>query len=69
MNECARVEEVAHGGQRLVTKTLLERLSDDDAAALGLTPRSLTYRLLAELAGDDTKARRDAGALAVHDLS
>lgn len=69
VNECARVEEVAHSGQRLVTKTLLERLSDDDAAALGLTPRSLTYRLLAELAGDDTKARRDAGALAVHDLS
>ncbi len=69
VNECARVEEVATGGQQLVTKTLLERLEDDDAAALGLAPRSLTYRLLAEMAGDDTKARRDAGALAVHELS
>jgi class 3 adenylate cyclase len=69
VNECARVEGVATGGQRLATKTLLERLSDDDAAALGLAPRSLTYRLLADMADDDAKARRDAGALAVHALS
>ncbi|PVZ11995.1 adenylate/guanylate cyclase domain-containing protein [Actinomycetospora cinnamomea] len=72
VNECARVEQVATGGQRLVTKTLIERLDDAAAAALGLRPRSMTYRVLAELARDGGraggKADRDAGAIAVHDL-
>ena len=39
VNECARVEQVATGGQRLVTKTLVERLGEDAAAALGVRPR------------------------------
>lgn len=70
VNECARVEQVAAGGQTLVSKTLVERLDTDDAAALGLDPRRLTYRPLAELAGDDDpKAVRDAGTLAVVDLT
>jgi len=73
VNECARVEQVATGGQRLVTKTLLERLDEESAAALGLRPRSLAYRLLSDLADGagargGGKAERDAGALAVHDL-
>src|SRR5690349_8602290 len=72
VNECARVEQVASGGQRLVTKTLVERLDDAAAAELGLRPRSITYRLLADLSRDGgataSKAERDAGSLAVHDL-
>jgi len=72
VNECARIEQVATGGQRLVSKTLVERLDDDGAAALGLRPRSLTYRMLAELTREGGagggKAERDAGSLAVHDL-
>jgi class 3 adenylate cyclase len=72
VNECARVEQVATGGQQLVTKTLVERLDDASAEALGLRPRSLTYRLLGDLTdGADRaggKAERDAGTLAVHDL-
>lgn len=69
VNECARVEHVASHGQVLVTKTLLERLDADDAEAVGVAPRELTYRMLAELTDDDTKALRDAGSLAVHDLA
>ncbi|GAA4913413.1 adenylate/guanylate cyclase family protein [Actinomycetospora succinea] len=72
VNECARVEQVATGGQRLVTKNLVERLDEDAAAALGLRPRGMTYRMLAELTRDGGaaggKAERDAGSLAVHDL-
>jgi class 3 adenylate cyclase len=70
VNECARVEHVASGGQTLVSKTLVERLDPDDAAALGIDPLRLTYRPLADLAGDhDAKAVRDAGTLAVVDLT
>jgi class 3 adenylate cyclase len=70
VNECARVEQVAAGGQTLVSKTLVERLDPDDAAALGIDPLRLVYRTLAELAGDgDPKAVRDAGTLAVVDLT
>lgn len=69
VNECARVEHVASGGQTLVSKTLVERLRPDDAAALGIDPLRLTYRPLADLAGDDPKALRDAGTLAVVDLT
>ena len=71
VNECARVEQVATGGQRLVSKTLVERLDEEAAADLGLRPRSLTYRMLSELTGGGGvagKAERDAGSLAVHDL-
>jgi class 3 adenylate cyclase len=72
VNECARIEQVATGGQRLVSKTLVERLDDDAAAGLGLRPRSMTYRMLADLTRDGGwdggKAERDAGSLAVHDL-
>ncbi|MEJ2870680.1 adenylate/guanylate cyclase domain-containing protein [Actinomycetospora sp. OC33-EN08] len=69
VTECARMEHVASGGQTLASKTLVERLVDDDATALGLDPLRLTYRPLGDLAVDDPKARRDAGTLAVVDLT
>ena len=69
VNECARIEHVATGGQTLVSKTLLERLDEGDARALGIDPMTLTYRVLADLADSDRKALRDAGSLAVVDLA
>ena len=69
VNECARIEHVAAGGQTLVSKTVLERLEDDAARSLGIDPMTLTYRLLADLADIDRKALRDAGSLAVVDLA
>jgi class 3 adenylate cyclase len=69
VNECARIEHVATGGQTLVTKTVLERLDAGAAKELEIDPMTLTYRVLADLADVDRKALRDAGSLAVVDLA
>jgi class 3 adenylate cyclase len=65
VNETARIEQVATGGEALASKTLLERLDADDAAALGLEPGSRSYELVSDRVGQENKAWRDAGALAV----
>jgi class 3 adenylate cyclase len=68
MNEGARIEQVAAGDQVLASKPLLERLSEDDASAVGLDPERIAYRALAEIEGASEKARRDAGSIAVADV-
>ena len=65
VNECARIEQSARGGAILASKGVIERLTPEDAAAVGIDPPHLTYRALAELEGVDEKARRDAGTVAV----
>ena len=65
VNESARIEACATGGRALASKALVERLSADDAAALGLVPDRVTYTPLAELPTATEKARRDAPAIAV----
>lgn len=69
VNECARIEQSARDGQLLASKTLLERLSADDARALGIEVETQVYRPLAELPGAARKATRDAGAVAVTELN
>jgi class 3 adenylate cyclase len=69
VNECARVEQVASGGQLLATKTLVERLTPADAAMLSLSPQLLTYFALSDIAGENVKVLRDAGTLAVTELT
>jgi class 3 adenylate cyclase len=69
VTECARIEHVASGGQTLASKAVVERLDLEGAAALELDPRRLHYRVLAELVRDDPKALRDAGGIAVADLT
>ena len=64
MNEAARLESTARGGQILASKELVERLSDDDAGALGIDLDTVTYTPLSQLDGVGEKALRDAGALA-----
>ena len=68
VNEAARIEACATGGRTLASKSLLERLDDDDAAALGLDPDRIGYSILGELASASEKARRDAPAIAVCEL-
>ncbi len=68
VNEAARIEAYAAGGRALASKTLIERLDDDDAAALGIDPDRMTYGILGELATASEKARRDAPAIAVCEL-
>jgi class 3 adenylate cyclase len=65
VNEAARVQEVARGGQLLATKDLIERLPARAAETLDLDIDGLAYEILAEIPGAGEKARRDAGGLAV----
>lgn len=69
VNECARIEQSAREGQILASKTIVERLSDGDARALGLVPEQLAYQMVGELPGAGDKAARDADSIAVVDLS
>jgi class 3 adenylate cyclase len=65
VNEAARIEACATGGRTLASKSLIERLTIADAAALGVNTRHTTYTPLADLATATDKARRDAPAIAV----
>jgi class 3 adenylate cyclase len=65
VNECARIEQSARDGGILASKGVIERLTPEDAAAVGIDAPHVTYRALAELEGVDEKARRDAGIVAV----
>jgi class 3 adenylate cyclase len=69
VNESARIEQSAHGGRILATKSLLERLNSEDASALGIDPGRITYEALGDLEDVTQKAARDAGAVAVADLT
>ena len=67
MNECARIESAARGGQVLASKSLIERLDPADAETLKIDPDALSYQLIADLS-DGEKVLRDAGAIAVVEL-
>jgi class 3 adenylate cyclase len=69
MNEAARIEACATGGRMLASKALIERLNRADAQALGLDPRRASYTLLADLPTATDKARRDAPAIAICDIT
>ena len=61
------MEACASGGRLLCSKALVERLEDDDAAALGVEADG-SYLTLADVPGAPEKARRDAPTLAVREL-
>jgi class 3 adenylate cyclase len=65
VNEASRIEACATGGRALASKALIERLTADDAEALGLDTAHMAYAPLAELATATDKARRDASSIAV----
>jgi class 3 adenylate cyclase len=65
VNECARIEQTAHGGALLASKSLVEHLDADDAGAVRIVPERVAYTALGELDGADAKAIRDAGLIAV----
>lgn len=68
VNEAARIEQTAEGGQILATKTLLELLDPLDAQALDLDPHHGAYIQLGDLPGAGEKARRDAGTIPVREV-
>ena len=68
VNETARLEEIAGVGETVVSKQLLEQLSDDDAAFVGVDIEKVTYTLVSEWEGASEKALRDAGGVAATTL-
>ena len=69
VNEAARIEACATGGRCLASKALIERLDPEDASRLGVDQHRVTYTQLAELDSATDKARRDAPAVPVCDVS
>jgi class 3 adenylate cyclase len=65
VNEAARIQQTAADGEILASKGLIEQLSGDDAAALGLDPGAILYRKVSELDAASPKAIRDAGGVPV----
>ena len=68
VNECARIQEAAEPHRTLASKELIERLSNDDAAGLGLDPEKVRYTLVGELRSASEKARAGAGSIPVIQL-
>ncbi|MGH2698065.1 MAG: adenylate/guanylate cyclase domain-containing protein [Actinomycetota bacterium] len=65
VNECARIQECAEKDETLVSKQLMEQLSGDAAARLGLDPEKHSYELVSQLKGVTDKGVRDAGTIPV----
>lgn len=69
VNECARMEQVAHGGSILASKHFLERLAEGDAEDLRINLSSILYKPLSELENLSGKQEEDIGRLPVADIS
>jgi class 3 adenylate cyclase len=68
VNETARIQEVAEAGETIASKQLLEQLTPDDAADVGIDLEKISYRLLQEVAPEAEKVVRDAGSIPVTKL-
>jgi class 3 adenylate cyclase len=68
VNECARIQETARGGELLASKTVIEQLTGEDAEALSIDPVETSYATVGELPGAEEKAIRDAGSISVAHL-
>lgn len=65
VNECARVQEAARGGDLLASKHFLEHLSARAISDAGLDLDTVIYKAIAEMDGVSEKAARDAGSIPV----
>lgn len=65
VNECARIQQCARGGDLLVSKQALELLGPAESGHLGLDPAALIYAPLAAMPTVTDKALRDAGTVPV----
>lgn len=68
VNETARIQEAAGAGETFVSKHLLEQLTPDDAADVGIDLEKISYRLLQEVVPEADKVVRDAGSIPVTKL-
>lgn len=65
MVEGACIQACANAHQTLVSKDVIERLSPEDAAGVGVDPDRVLYRLLREVKPDDARIGRDAASVPV----
>lgn len=65
VNECARIQESARGGEVLASKALIEQLTREDAEAVSIDPAEMGYMTVGELPAAGEKAIRDAGSISV----
>jgi class 3 adenylate cyclase len=65
VNECARIQECADPRQTLASKELIEHLTPDDGASLGIDADKIRYRPLADIEDASEKAIAVAGAIPV----
>ena len=69
VNECARIQEAARGGQVLASKNVLESLTEEDAHALSVEPDKVLYTPVADIDDVSDKVKRDAGSIPVATLT
>ncbi len=69
VNQAARIQEVARGGSTLASKDVVERLPAAVASSLGIDPDDVAYTVLSEIEHADEKARRDAGGVAICEIT
>ena len=69
VNECARIQQAARGGQVLASKNVLESLTTEDANAMAIDPERVLYSALGDIADVDDKVKRDAGGIPVASLT
>ncbi len=65
VNECARIQECADPHQTLASKQLIEQLTPDDAATLGIDSEKLRYTPVSQIDDASEKAVAVAGAIPV----
>jgi class 3 adenylate cyclase len=65
VNECARIQDCADPDQTLASKQLIEQLSPDDGASLGIDADEIRYRPLADIEDVSDSAIAVAGAIPV----
>lgn len=69
VNECARIQEAAKGGELLASKHFLEHLAGSTLPDATLDLDTVTYTAIAEIDGVSEKATRDAGSIPVTRIS
>ena len=67
VNECARIQECAEPHQTLASKELIERMTDDDKAAVGIDQEKVRYVPLSSMPGISEKALAAVGTIPVSD--
>lgn len=69
VNEAARIQDAARGGRTLASKQLIEHLEPPEATTMGIDLARIVYRQLGQFGQVSEKVLRDAGTIAVADLS